>query len=101
MRTKESVESQSDGVMSEALAPGFRSSVSALRVAISLARVALALVLIGNLADWSQLKLAVVQLGGQPWLLAVLVLAYSVIGSPSVMARMNLKMPMSGRPAGP
>ena len=64
-------------MISEASALGARPSVSVLRIAISVACVALALSLIGYLADWSQLKLAVGQLGGQPWLLAVLVFAYT------------------------
>ena len=53
------------------------TSVSALRVALSLLLLVLVLLLIGYLADWSQLKLAVRQLGGQPWLLAILIVAYT------------------------
>ena len=53
------------------------TSVSAFRIARSLALLGLALLLVGYLADWSQLGLAVRQLGGQPWLLAVLVVAYT------------------------
>ena len=64
-------------MISEVSALGTRPSVSVLRIAISVACVVLALSLIGYLADWSQLKLAVAQLGGQPWLLAVLVFAYT------------------------
>ena len=71
------MDTQPNTTISEAPALGARPSVSALRVAISVACVVLALSLIGYLADWSQLKLAVVQLGGQPWLLAVLVFAYT------------------------
>ena len=54
-----------------------RPSISILRVAISLALVALALSLVAFLADWPQLKLALRQLGGQPWLVGVLVLTYT------------------------
>ena len=61
----------------EASASGRRTYASALRVVISFVFVALALSLIVYLADWSQLKLAVRQLGTQPWLLAILVFAYS------------------------
>ena len=64
-------------MISEVSALGVRPSVSILRIAISVVCVLLALSLIGYLADWPQLKLAVVQLGGQPWLLAVLVFAYT------------------------
>ena len=77
IHTKEPVGPKRNAVLSEASELGFRPSISALRVAISVACVALALLLIGYLADWSQLKLAVRQLGGQPWLLAVLVFAYT------------------------
>ena len=62
---------------SEASVLGFRPAVSPLRIAISVACVALALLLIGYLADWSQLKLAVAQLGGQPWLVTGFALAYT------------------------
>ena len=51
--------------------------MSALRIVFSLLLLALALLLIGYLADWEQLKLAFRQLGGQPWLLAILVAAYT------------------------
>ena len=71
------MDTQPNTTISEAPALGARPSVSALRVAISVVCVVLALSLIGYLADWSQLKLAVVQLGGQSWLLAVLVFAYT------------------------
>ena len=54
-----------------------RPSISILRVAISLALVALALSLVAFLAGWPQLKLAIRQLGGQPWLVGVLVLIYT------------------------
>ena len=54
-----------------------RPSISIFRVAISLALVMLALLLVGFLADWPQLKLALRQLGGQPWLVGVLVLTYT------------------------
>ena len=37
----------------------------------------LALLLVGYLADWSLLKSAVRELGNQPWLLAIMVFAYS------------------------
>ena len=52
-------------------------SVSALRVAISLTIVVLVLLLVAFLADWSQLRFALQQLGEQPWLVGVLVLNYS------------------------
>ena len=52
-------------------------TVSAIRVVLSLALVVLALLTVGYLADWTQLKLAVQQLGNQPWLLIVLVVAYT------------------------
>ena len=51
--------------------------VPAIKVVLSLALVVLALLTVGYLADWTQLKLAVRQLGNQPWLLAVLVVAYT------------------------
>ena len=54
-----------------------RAYAPAVRVVVSLATVVLALVAIVYLADWPQLKLAIVQLGNQPWLLAVLVVAYT------------------------
>ena len=44
---------------------------------VSLALLALALLTIGFLADWELLRLAIQQLRGQPWLLAVLVVAYT------------------------
>ena len=77
IQTKESVGSQRNTGVSEVSALGFRPAVSPIRVAVSVACVALAILLIGYLADWSQLKQAVAQLGGQPWLLAVLALAYT------------------------
>ena len=52
-------------------------TVSAIRVVLSMALVVLALLTVGYLADWTQLKLAVQQLGNQPWLLVVLVVAYT------------------------
>ena len=52
-------------------------TVSAIRVVLSLALVVLALLTVGYLADWPPLKLAVRQLADQPWLLAVLVVAYT------------------------
>ena len=52
-------------------------TVSAIRVVLSLALVVLALLTVGYLADWTQLKLAVQQLGNRPWLLIVLVVAYT------------------------
>ena len=58
-----------------AFAAHWATSVSAFRVALSLAILRLALLLVGYLADWSLLKSAVWQLGDQPWLLAVLVVA--------------------------
>ena len=61
----------------EASAVGRRPFASAFRVVVSVVFVALALLLIGHLADWSQLEVAVGQLAGQPWLLAILVLAYT------------------------
>ena len=42
-----------------------------------MALAAVALLLVAYLADWSQLKLASLQLGGQPWLLVILLLAYT------------------------
>ena len=60
-----------------ALAAHGTTSVSAFRVALSLAMLGLVLLLVGYLADWSQLKSAVRQLGGQPWLLVILVVAYT------------------------
>ena len=55
-----------------------RTYASAIRVVASLATVTLALVAIVYLADWSQLKVAVEQLAGQSWLLAVFVFAYTL-----------------------
>ena len=60
-----------------AFAAHWPTSVSAFRVALSLTMLGLALLLVGYLADWSQLKSAVRQLGGQPWLLVILVVAYT------------------------
>ena len=77
MQTGESTASQRDYQADEVSAPGRRPSVSALRVVLSLALVALALLTVVYLADWPQLKLALRQLGAQPWLLAVLVVAYT------------------------
>ena len=54
-----------------------RAYAPAVRIVVSLAAVVLAVVAIVYLADWSQLKLAIVRLGSQPWLLAVLVVAYT------------------------
>ena len=52
-------------------------SITIIRALISLALVILALLLVAFLADWSQLKVALKQLGGQPWLVGVLVLTYT------------------------
>ena len=54
-----------------------RPPITTLRVAISLALVVVTLLLFAFLADWPQLKLALRQLGEQPWLVGVLVLTYS------------------------
>ena len=48
------------------------------KVAAFIALVALALSLIGVLADWSQLRAAIGQLAGEPSLLAILVSAYTL-----------------------
>ena len=69
--------SQRNPQIIEASAASRRPYASAFRVVVSILCVALALLLIGYLADWSQLKVAVGQLGGQPWLLAILVFAYT------------------------
>ena len=60
-----------------ALAAHGTTSISAFKIVLSLVLLGLALLLVGYLADWAQLKLAVRQLGGQPWLLAILVVAYT------------------------
>ena len=67
--------SQQTSRLPEFLATQGWASISALRVVASLALLALALLAIGFLADWELLRLAVQQLRGQPWLLAVLVAA--------------------------
>ena len=54
-----------------------RPSVSAFRVALSIALVGLTLLLAAYLVDWPQLKLALQQLGGRPWLVGIFVLAYT------------------------
>ena len=69
--------SQRNPQIIEVSAVSKRPYVSAFRVVVSVVCVALALLLIGYLADWSQLKVAVGQLGDQPWLLAILVSAYT------------------------
>ena len=65
----------------DAFAAHRTTSFSAFKVVLSLVLLGLALLLVGYLADWSQLyleiKVAVQQLGGQPWLLAILVVAYT------------------------
>ena len=62
----------------EGVAGHVRNNNLAIRVAISLATVALAMVAIAYLADWSQLKVAVEQMAGQPWLLAIFVFVYTL-----------------------
>ena len=52
-------------------------SVSAFRVVLSMAIVGLTMLLVVYLADWSQLKLALRQLGSRPWLVGILILAYT------------------------
>ena len=52
-------------------------SVSISRLAFSIALAVSALLLVVYLADWSQLKLALQQLGGKPWLIAILLFAYT------------------------
>ena len=54
-----------------------RPSISAFRVVLSMAIVGLTLLLVVYLADWSQLKLALRQLGSRPWLVGIFVLAYT------------------------
>ncbi len=54
-----------------------RPSVSAFRVVLSMAIVGLTMLLVVYLADWSQLKLALRQLGSRPWLVGIFVLAYT------------------------
>ena len=54
-----------------------RPSVSAFRVFLSMAIVGLTMLLVVYLADWSQLKLALRQLGSSPWLVGILILAYT------------------------
>ena len=75
--TQEHVDSQQTSRLPEFLTTQGWASISALRVVFSLALLALALLTIGFLADWELLRLAVQQLRGQPWLLAVLVVAYT------------------------
>ena len=62
----------------EASDNGRRPHFVIFKVAAFIALVALALSLIGVLADWSQLRAAIGQLAGEPWLLAILVSAYTV-----------------------
>ena len=69
--------SQPNPQIIEASAVSRRPYVSVFSVVVSAVFVVLALLLIGYLADWSQMRVAVGQLGGQPWLLAVLVFAYT------------------------
>ena len=61
----------------EPYAARLRPSVSAFRVVLSMAIVGLTLLLVVYLADWSQLKLALRQLGSRPWLMGIFVLAYT------------------------
>ena len=61
----------------EPYATHIRPSISAFRVALSIALVGLTLLLVAYLADWSQLKLALQQLGGRPWLVGIFVLTYT------------------------
>ena len=77
MQTQENGAGQQTGQSLGVFAAHGTASVSAFKVALSLVLLGLALTLVGYLADWPQLKLAMRQLGGQPWLLAVLVVAYT------------------------
>ena len=77
MQIEDQTSSQRSSNASEVSASGGRPSVSPFRAILSLTLVVVALLTVGYLADWPQLKMAVQQLGNQPWLLAVLVMAYS------------------------
>ena len=70
--------SQRNTQVIEASAADRRPYVSAFKVVVVVVLLALALSLIAYLADWSQLGNAVGELRGQPWLLAILVLAYTL-----------------------
>ena len=65
----------------EMIAPEFppvkRPTVPVSRVILSLVFVGAASLLVAFFADWAQLKAALREFGGEPWLLAVLVLTYT------------------------
>ena len=77
-QTQETMASQRNPQVIEVPVPDRRPYVSTLRVAVVVVLLALALSLIVYLADWSQLRNAVGELRGQPWLLAILVVAYTL-----------------------
>ena len=70
--------SQRNPQVIEVPVPDRRPYVSTFRVAVVVVLLALTLSLIVYLADWSQLRNAVGELRGQPWLLAILVVAYTL-----------------------
>ena len=77
VQTQNQSEAERNGLISQSLAPGSRPSMTVHRAVISLALVALSVLLVVYLADWSQLESALRNFGGQPWLIGILVLAYT------------------------
>ena len=77
MQTPIQIVSQQSGKAGETSTALGERSVSVFRIVFSVALAASALLLVDYLADWSQLKTALHQLGGKPWLVAILLFAYT------------------------
>ena len=77
MQTPTQIVSQKSDQNVEATAALGSHSVSISRVAFSVALALSALLVIAYLADWSQLKSALQQLSGKPWLVGILLSAYT------------------------
>lgn len=77
MQTSNEIVSQQPGHADETSTALDGRSVSVFRVVFSVALAASALLLVAYLADWSQLKSALHQLGDKPWLVAILLFTYT------------------------